>query len=253
MLLFKTNHCSPVIIIVFFSITTTPSEDAVDCRCATASNLLDSMPPKKKGDQAEKSGQDEKGNQGTKKSGQDKKKKKSDKEDWKEPKIKWKKSKAKRILNDDIINGVVPLEATDVNGRSTMKLEDIFYMHPEYAEYHYSKFSSRLSSLRTTIKGNIRRATLDQEAFDNYTDNHAASTVTARGGVEWQGSAAQELLLQDLAFGVHVTMSKAALHASRPEYYENFTLKDFRDRLNQELRTAKYLYTLKVRGKDTRK
>jgi hypothetical protein len=43
------------------------------------------------------------------------------------------------------------------------------------------------------------------------------------------------------------------LHGSCPEYNENFPPNAFRDKLNQEIWTAKYLYTLKIRGKDARK
>lgn len=90
-----------------------------------------------------------------------------------EPKTKWKKSKAKQLLYTDLKEGLVPLEAKDENGKSTMKLSDIYGMHPEYADYHYDKFSSRLSSLRKTVKDRIERQRLDQEAFENYRANHA--------------------------------------------------------------------------------
>jgi PHP family Zn ribbon phosphoesterase len=39
------------------------------------------------------------------------------------------------------------------------------------------------------------------------------------------------------------------LWALRPVYYINFPLKEFRDKINQTLRTDKYMYTLKVKGK----
>jgi hypothetical protein len=48
-------------------------------------------------------------------------------------------------------------------------------------------------------------------------------------------------------------MIRMDLYGSRPEYYENFPLDAFRDKVNQEIRTAKYLYTLKIRGNDARK
>jgi hypothetical protein len=36
-------------------------------------------------------------------------------------------------------------------------------------------------------------------------------------------------------------------------FFTNFTLPVFREKVYQELRTAKYLYTLEIRGKDARK
>ena len=63
-----------------------------------------------------------------------------------EPKIKWKKSNARALLLEDLCNGLVPLEAKDNSGKSTMKLKDIYAMRPEYAAYDYKKFLSRLSA-----------------------------------------------------------------------------------------------------------
>jgi hypothetical protein len=82
-----------------------------------------------------------------------------------EPKIIWKKSRAKQLLYDAIKEqGRVPLEAKDSNNKSTIALKDIYNLHPtEFSKYHYSKFSSRISSLRKTIKECNGRAVLDQE------------------------------------------------------------------------------------------
>jgi hypothetical protein len=35
----------------------------------------------------------------------------------------------------------------------------------------------------------------------------------------------------------------------RPVYYKDFLLKEFRDKIAQKIRTDKYMYTLKVKGK----
>jgi hypothetical protein len=43
---------------------------------------------------------------------------------------------------------------------------------------------------------------------------------------------------------LRVTMGKQALHGFWPEHHENFPLKDFRDKINQELRTRESGVTL---------
>jgi hypothetical protein len=43
-----------------------------------------------------------------------------------EPKVKWKKSKARSLLYEYIVEGQVPPDATDANGRSMMHLREIF-------------------------------------------------------------------------------------------------------------------------------
>jgi hypothetical protein len=61
--------------------------------------------------------------------------KKKKKEKFKEPKIKWKKSKARKLLYKDLMDAAIPRQAVDEHGRSTMRLEEIFQMHPEYKLY----------------------------------------------------------------------------------------------------------------------
>ena len=171
-----------------------------------------------------------------------------------EPKIKWEKSKAKQLLYKDIVAGRVPLHAKTADGKSTMPLKLIYDLRPEFKEYLYSKFSSRLSSLRKTIKERNDRAALDQEAFENYKQNNTVPALFShKGYIQWQGSDAQKLCRQDIADGLHTAMSRLDLYGSRREYYENFPLDAFRDKVWQELRTAKYLHTLEVKGKDPRK
>jgi len=183
-----------------------------------------------------------------------KKKKNKEEGEYEEPKIRWQKSEAKRLLEKDIHSGNVPLYATDANGQSTMKLEDIYYSRVEFTEYLYSKFSSRLSSLRNTVKKDTSRAALDQEAFESYKQNHPAlAYFSHKGYIQWQGSEAQRLCLEDLKEKRHENVSRKDFFGSRPEYYENFPLDVFRDKVNQEIRTAKYLHTLEVKGKDARK
>jgi hypothetical protein len=42
---------------------------------------------------------------------------------------------------------------------------------------------------------------------------------------------------------------RMAFWLTRPAYYDEFPLNAFREKISQEIRTAKYLHTLKVRGK----
>lgn len=172
-----------------------------------------------------------------------------------EPKVKWKKSKAKELLYKDLVDGRVPLNAKDSKGKSTMKLRDIYMLRPELQEYKYSKFSSRLSSLRKTVGENISRQRTDQKAFDNYLANHKheVSLFTAKGYIQWQGSEAQRLVQESLEDNENEALEWQEWHSSEPAFYEHFPIDVFRDKVNQEIRTNKYLHTLEMRGKDTRK
>lgn len=171
--------------------------------------------------------------------------------DGKEPDVPWKDSKAKQLLYQDILDGIVPLEARGVNGYfEELELKEIYTMQPEYADYLYTKFSSRLSSLRTTIRENNRRARQDQESYEKFRSLHPPSLYSKHGYIQWQGSDAKRQLREDLESGKVDTFSnKRDLWESRTVYYSNFPLNVFRGKLEQMIRTDKYRHTLKVKGK----
>jgi hypothetical protein len=203
----------------------------------------------------------------------DQSKEEEENEAFKEPTIKWKKSRARALLYQDIKEGWVPLHAKDDNGKSTMKLKDIYDMHPEYAEYEYSKFSSRVSGVRKIIQECVGRAAVDLEAFNNFKANNPVSQFSHKGYEQWQGSDAQEYLKEDIdQFLKDLELLKEKkkknvlenikekrsfpykeLWGSRRAYYEHFPLDVFRDKVKQEIRTSKYLYTIGERGMDPRK
>ena len=145
----------------------------------------------------------------------------------KEPDIPWAKSKAKRLLYKEILRGDVPLESKYADNTSTMKLKDIYMMHPEYAEYKYEKFSGRLSSLRKTISVNQKRADDDQDAFDLFVQNNPISYYSQKGYIQWQGSESQRLLREDLRLGRVERNRKKELWMSRSAYHDKFPLKEF--------------------------
>ena len=162
-----------------------------------------------------------------------------------EPKIRWAKSKARELLYADIIDGKIPLDKND----KSMKLKEIYNLCPEFKEYSYKKFSSRLRSLQKIVIALKNRAKADQEAYQNFIENHQPSLFTHKGYIQWQGSKAQEKLKEDMEAGLHESMEKKELYESRPEYFENFPLDQFRDKISQETKTKKYLNYLKSKNK----
>src|SRR5688500_11965416 len=117
----------------------------------------------------------------------------------KEPKVKWKDSEAQSLLLQDLYNRKIPLNAKDDQGKSTMKLKEIYLMRPEFSEYFYAKFSSCLSTLRDIVKKNTKCAADDNRAMESCIANHEISYFSTRGGyIQWKGSSAQKLLLEDI-------------------------------------------------------
>jgi hypothetical protein len=69
---------------------------------------------------------------------------------FKEPKIKWKDSKARLLLYKELMDGIIPRDAKDLNGRFMVPLlKHIYNMHEEYKLYDPKKFSSCQQSTNT--------------------------------------------------------------------------------------------------------
>ena len=166
---------------------------------------------------------------------------------FKEPKTKWRNSKAKRLLYSALMEGTVPME-------DTMPMEDIYLICPEFALYSFDKFKDRLQRLRKKINQLDSRAEADLAAFNNYKSNHEPALFSHKGYIQWQGSTAQEFLWDDLEDYLNNPETKPKdLWLSRPEYQKEFPLEAFRDKMKQEIRTAKYLRTLKQRALEKEK
>jgi len=159
------------------------------------------------------------------------------------PEIPWQDSKAKALLRQDIIDGIVPKIPSN-----SMPTNVIFTSRPEYAEYGYTQFGSRLSNLRKQVKRDLRRANEDRRRLENYLESHPPHSYTEHGYPEWEGSKAQEQLRKDMADNLHEVMLPLELWCLREEY-DYYPLKVFRDHIYQETRTKKYYNYLKVKGK----
>ena len=78
--------------------------------------------------------------------------------------------------------------------------------------------------------------------------NHKPPTLNYRGQPQWNGSVAQALLQYDMSLGKHKEMDPSKLRMERIEYQAATSVDQFRWKIQQEIRTQKYLYTLKYRA-----
>lgn len=164
-----------------------------------------------------------------------------------DPEVLWANSEARRLLAKDLADGVIPLEPCH-----SMPTREIFTSRPEYAEYGYTLFSSRLSGLRKIFARDMDQAKDDMAAFADSRLNNTIHTHNTRGYPEWDGSKAQSALNDDIEMGLTAEMEPAELWEFRLVYKE-FPLEVFRDHIYQKLKTDKYLHTLEVKGKAKRK
>ena len=164
-------------------------------------------------------------------------------------KVKWQNSNARELLYQDILNGIIPLDARDEEGHETMTLQDIYATRIEYAAYDFDKFASRLDYLRTIIKKAESRAERDSEAFSRFVASQPVSHFSHKGYIQWQGSDAQALALVDIENEVHKHSGYKVMYLSRPEFCEQFPFRAFSEKIRQEIKTAKYMHTLRTKGK----
>ena len=157
-----------------------------------------------------------------------------------EPKIKWQNSKAKDLLVQKLISGEITEEWSP---------EEVYRSISELSKYKFSLFAARLKRLRASVAESKSRAAEDDEAFCDFMSRSEPSLFSHKGYIQWQGSESQTLLQQDIHDNKHITQSKFQLWMSRSEYHESFPLTTFRSKIDQEIRTAKYIHTLKVKGK----
>ena len=142
--------------------------------------------------------------------------------------------------------GMVSIEQLD-----DASIDQIYIMHPQYAEYSHAKFPDRLKLIQNTITKLNSRAEDDQKSFDLFVKNNEISYFNSKGCIQWQGLEAQSLLLEDINDGPFQTYgsNKKDCYGSRLEYYNNYFLKYFQDKIKQEISTAKYLHTIDTKGK----
>jgi len=167
---------------------------------------------------------------------------------FKEPKIKWKNSKARRLLYQDIYNGVVPRHAKDETGKPTIKLEEIWQMHvEEYGKYNRKNFSARVKAIRDEVNGRIKRRDDDYNALQQYIENVGVSTVTFKGLVQWDDSRSKKLVQKDISSGILEKKGYRGMYDRRTTYKKEYPdFLDFKSKVKQFIATQKLAQTMKA-------
>lgn len=91
---------------------------------------------------------------------------------------------------------------------------------------------------------------LRMQLLNDFVANNPVSYYNSKGSIQWQGSNAQALAQQDMKEEWFDGPGKyRRLYNSREEYYMEFPFDNFKYRIRQEIRTAKYKHTISIRGK----
>ena len=139
----------------------------------------------------------------------------------------WQHSLAKKLLEQDILDGTVS---------DTMPPRLVYTMRPEYAEYKKERFSANLRALKQVIKAKLALANEDYSCLRHDLDLNLRTN--SKQYPRWQGGAAAKLLEEDINAGKHLQLKPSELQLTRPEY-QDYPKKVFRDHLYQALRAMK--------------
>ena len=134
----------------------------------------------------------------------------------------WGKSRAKRLLKEDIVKGVV----TD-----NMAPKDVYAMRQEYKQYKYENFCGNLLTLKKAVAKLYHRMGRDCEAYGH--DRAMMMERIMRSPVPWHRSRASRLLQEDVKAGLHKKFKPQQLYARRIEY-SAYPLHIFRKHIYQE-------------------
>ena len=153
---------------------------------------------------------------------------------------------ARQFLFDEIAAGRIPASMAPLEVYN--KYKDVARCFEIKRMDDINLLGSHLKGLYKIVARDKSREEEDREAFIIAFQKHPAPTHNHRGEPQWNGSAAQALLAEDMKNGLHLKMTPAQLHQMRDEYKEIKKLSVFRDHIHQNLWTAKYMHTLKVKA-----
>jgi hypothetical protein len=147
----------------------------------------------------------------------------------------WRYSEARRLLEQDLRSGVIPLHGGE------MTVEECYTQRPEFSDFAFESFARRLQALRKQCTAKNNRSVADTAAFAHDCALLARKQDDAPGVLlRWDGSEAERVLKLDVANGLHINLTPKNFHRSRPEY-QVFSLKVFRGHIYQELKRRKFI------------
>lgn len=152
---------------------------------------------------------------------------------------KWGSSDAKKLMAQDIIDGLIPEEGpVDIDEvyKTLYEGHELFKNFP----YNRERYKARLDTLRTAVKTFKYWADFDAKAIASDLLICPPSAKNIRGEPRWEGSAAQEQLEEDVAAGLDAGMKPKEMQETR-EVYQEFSLTKFRKHLDQ-VRQARKSY-----------
>ena len=141
----------------------------------------------------------------------------------------WEKSWAKEILRTAISNGDITLAHT---------YDEIHSWHTEVEATDRKKLPGRVCGLRDQVSADKKAADSDEIALLHDRALYPTPTENFRGEPRWQGSEAEKKLKEDIAAGVHLTMTPAEFASL--SIFDDYPESIIRQHIYQEVKFQKY-------------
>ena len=153
-------------------------------------------------------------------------------------KINWMGSAARQILLDDLQppHGIL-VGKDDV---PAVHLWKFYKTQPGFEKVPYKQFCVRLRDHRNQMSGNYLLSCREEEFLGRDRKLYPRQTVNNRGEIVFDLHPARDLLRQDVANKLHLTMKPSELRRTRPEY-KVFKKKIFKHRVYQTIRREKFI------------
>jgi hypothetical protein len=167
-------------------------------------------------------------------------KRKSNKPGW----IDWVNSDARTMLLKDLIDGVLPIEVTELLAEDAWN--EIYSSTFEFAEVCFPQFKACLSDHRKQIGKKHIKTAAEFQAFTHDRILFPQQLKNKRGELVFDLHPAKQLLCADVLAGKHKQMTPGELQRTQLAYMQ-FEKTIFKLRVHQEVRRSKFINWLEKR------
>ena len=157
--------------------------------------------------------------------------------------FKWRGSEAKNIVLDDLLKGVLPVDANILSAEDAWELT-YKYMY-EFKDVPFQQFKDRLRDHRKQMKSGLQRSNIEEEALQHDRKLYPRQLKNSKGELVFDLHPAKLLLRKDVAERKHLVMKPMELQETRPEC-RLFDHCKFKERIYQEVRQVKFINWLEI-------
>ena len=152
--------------------------------------------------------------------------------------IKWPKSEARNKVLDDLLKGVLPVDAKELSAEDAWELS--YKNMVEFKDVPFEQFKDRLRDHRRQMKNGLQRNNIEEEALQHDRKLYPRQPKNSKGELVFDLHPAKLLLKKDVAETKHLMMKPMELQATRPECLL-FDRRKFKERIYQEARQVKFI------------